>query len=190
MDIRSVSLSSVNLSSIVIFSVNLNFATTTYTVSGTTYGSLSAVPGWSFSNFTGGYSLDGTQAFAAGAPRINSSGLLVEAASTNLCFPSPNMNTGWSLYNATINGTATAPDGTNTATSLTMLANGAIYLGAFPLTNGTTYTMSCWVKWLGTGSSTGCLVGNPDAGTGTTFTTTTSWVRYTRTFTATGNNNI
>lgn len=80
--------------------------------------------------------------------RVNS-GQLLEAAATNLLFPS-NIGSGWN-YSATTLNDATAPDGTLTA-STTTVASGSFlqpYLGAITVTSSTVYTYSFYVK-LGT----------------------------------------
>jgi len=81
-----------------------------------------SLPGFSFSNATGGYSLGGTQSFAANVPRITSSGLLVEAAATNVIpyTTAPVAGTVDRSGGATLtNSAAIAPDGTNTASLIT-----------------------------------------------------------------------
>lgn len=80
--------------------------------------------------------------------RVNS-GQLLEAAATNLIYPS-NVGAGWTYTTTTLND-ATAPDGTLTA-STTTVPTGSFtqpYIGALPVTSSTVYTFSFYVK-LGT----------------------------------------
>ena len=80
--------------------------------------------------------------------RVNS-GQLLEAAATNLIYPS-NVGLGWTQSTTTSND-ATAPDGTLTA-STTTVPTGSFpqpYIGALPVTSNTVYTFSFYAK-LGT----------------------------------------
>lgn len=79
------------------------------------------------------------------APR----GLLIEAAATNLVTYSVCSTTGWSGLNATgTNNNATAPDNNTAATLWTggSGGNNRAYSATFSITNGTSYTLSVYVK--------------------------------------------
>ena len=100
--------------------VSGNFGSASYQSGGTSY-ALGSLPGWSFSNSTGGYSLDGTTSFAANTPRITSAGLLIEGAGTNYALGSSNIAGGPLASTTSVTLTAnavTAPDGTLTATQV------------------------------------------------------------------------
>jgi len=114
--------------------VSGNFGSASYQSGGTSY-ALGSLPGWSFSNSTGGYSLDGTQSFAANTPRITSAGLLVEAAATNV-YGNNNQPTGTLVA---------APDGTTTAQQLN-LTTFAQWDSSGPTITAGTYTVSVFVK--------------------------------------------
>jgi hypothetical protein len=107
-------------------------STTTYTVNGTTYGSLSSVPGWSLSNSTGGYSLDGAVGFFSRNYVQNSSS------------PTFGLTGATTTANAT-----TAPDGTTTATRIngdgtTNFHNAGV--SAITTPSATVVTASVYVK--------------------------------------------
>jgi hypothetical protein len=100
--------------------VTADFQSGIYTSNGTIV-SFASLPGWSFSNSTGGYSLNGATSFAANTPRITSAGLLIEGAGTNYALGSSNIAGGPLASTTSVTLTAnavTAPDGTLTATQV------------------------------------------------------------------------
>ena len=117
---------------------NLYFRNGVYNENGAQYG-LGALPGWSFANSTGGYSLDGTTRFPANLVYPSQSGFAA--------FASP----GWQYLNGPGSGYlgATAPDGSTTA--FTLFDNGTNsyhsdeYQSASALAAGT-YTYSLYLK--------------------------------------------
>lgn len=91
--------------------------------------------------------------FAAGKPRITNKGLLVEAASTNICLQSEDMSTTWTTAGAsgaTVTTDATvAPNGTTTADKIVedTSTNPHRCFQAFAgLADTTSYLFSCYVK--------------------------------------------
>jgi hypothetical protein len=90
--------------------------------------------------------------------------------------------TGWAVGSASIvTNNATAPDGTLTASTLTITAQfGGVYQ-VQPLTSGVTYTFSCYMQSVSGNTSINLQLGGNVSGS---QTITTSWARYTYTFTA------
>ena len=173
--------------------VSLDFINNVYsTKSNYSYTTATSTPGFSFTNSTGGYSLDGTTLFAANTPRITSAGLLVEAAGTNLLpYSTPTSTNGWYA-----NGTATTtpgqtdPAGGTNAVLVALSPSAAWEYGNLALTAGVTYTISGYVK-----CTSGTQVVRIDLFDGGTFTdhissditVTPSWQRISVSWTATTN---
>ena len=139
--------------------LTLDFLNNIYQYGNTRYTAPRWMPGYDFSNTTGGYAYNSKYGklvkYAPNVPRINSNGLLVERASTNF-LPSSNAcaGSGWTGQNNTSTANSTiAPDGTNTATLLTATASsssGAVnYTTTAPITasaTGVDYTYSAYFK--------------------------------------------
>ena len=108
-------------------------------------------------------------------------GIIIESQSTNLCLQSGAIGTSpWFTFQAT--GTAnagTAPDGTTTATQVTTTVSaGGVFQSNIPVTVGTTYTYSLWVKSTGTNSSPRMVMTDGTHFYTFSITPTTSWARY------------
>lgn len=145
------------------------------------------------------------QSFASGVPRITDKGLLPEAAATNLCLYSQEMNRGagspWTHNSATIGeNAATAPDGTLTAEKLEATGAGGRITQGFTagataqhaysifvkpgnvtsftaiLRNNTTATNVCQVQFALTGSGS---VTTTTSGTGSITALADGWYRVT-----------
>jgi hypothetical protein len=122
--------------------VTADFQSGIYTSNGTTV-SFASLPGWSFSNSTGGYSLDGTTWFPTNLVYPSQSGFAA--------FASP----GWSYFNCATgaDNNATAPDGSGTASALTDNSTNTYHSDGYSgvsLAAGT-YTYSQYLKG-GTGA--------------------------------------
>lgn len=132
---------------------DLNFAAGTYSVAGSSYGSLAAVPGYSYtrSGTIAVFDLDGgTDSFSANTPPINSFGYHAYPAAQNNALQSQSLNTGWNVNNVTVAAdAATAPNGTATAdvVTVTSAATPEIYQSMFMAT-GVVNTYSVYAKWI------------------------------------------
>jgi hypothetical protein len=102
--------------------------------------------------------------------------ILVEPQRTNLYFPSIPNSSGGGTY--TLND-AISPDGTQNASSFVPSGNGVVYANAI-ITTVQTYTFSVYLKGTVNGQKVGLGDNNFILNT---FTITTSWQRYTFTFT-------
>ena len=102
--------------------------------------------------------------------------LLVEPQRTNLAYPSIPNNYGNGTY--TFND-AISPDGTQNASSFVPSGNGLVYANSLS-TTAQTYTFSVYLKGTVNGQKVGLGDNNVILNT---FTLTTSWQRYTFTFT-------
>ncbi len=172
--------------------VSGNFGSASYQWGGTSY-ALGSLPGGTYTGpSVATYSLDGTTLFTAGAPRITSAGLLVEAAATNLLpYSTPTSTNGWYA-----NGTATTtpgqtdPAGGTNAVLVALSPSAAWEYGNLALTAGVTYTISGYVK-----CTSGTQVVRIDLFDGGTYTdhissditVTPSWQRISVSWTATTN---
>lgn len=133
--------------------VEMDFPTgsQSYQVNGVTYGSLAAIPGWTFSRASTGYAQDSTgllNAFASGAPRITDLGFLVENASTNLILNSNTLSSWSPRSGVTTAQGATDPAGGTTAWTVTQTtANGsnANATESGSATSGLRYTASVYI---------------------------------------------
>jgi hypothetical protein len=93
---------------------------------------------------------------------------------------------GWSFTSATSVGGATDPDGGTTAFTLTATANNANILRATNVaTIGIQYANSFYIRRV---SGSGAVALYRDTGAETAITLTSSWARYSNTWTATGSN--
>jgi hypothetical protein len=128
------------------------------------------------------------------ATRVASNGL-IEKVRTNLCLQSQTIDNATSWSNtldtgATLTVTANhaaAPDGTTTAERIQMALNGSAYAQrnqAITLAAGGEFTYSVYLKSL---SGTPTIIFFYDNVNNKTATLTNDWVRYTWTFTSTGN---
>lgn len=131
--------------------VDLDFVAGTYRIGTDTATDPMTLAGFNFSRASGGYDMIASTLFATDAPRITSAGLLIEGAATNLAVQSQAFdNAAWTKNRvaATANTTA-APDGTTTAETLGNTLTGTEFYYAYQnqsLTNGVTYTDSCFGK--------------------------------------------
>lgn len=109
-------------------------------------------------------------------------GLLIEETRSNICNYSVNFN-GWGSFGGsyTLNS-GTAPDGTNTATLVTNTFSGAFRY--WPLSVTGAYTVSVWAKGA-TGNETITLQSAPSGTSTGPMALSTSWKRYTLTYTGT-----
>lgn len=133
----------------------------------------------------------------ANKPRLDYLGgtcpkLLLEPQRTNLCLRSQEIdNATWTV--ATSNGTVTktanfavSPDGTTNAERIQLNLSGAGYaevVQSIAITNGTSYTYSVYLK---ANAGTPEIVFLYDGAANRKVTLTSSWVRYTYTFTGAG----
>jgi hypothetical protein len=128
----------------------LDFATGTYMVGSTSYGSLAAVPGYSYTrsgavSFVNG---SGTVSdFAANVPPILSGiGYKAYGALTNYQIRSQAIDQ-WTLNSATVTADATtAPDGTTTADLVTASASNALTIRKDAAPGAGTFTFSIFLK--------------------------------------------
>jgi hypothetical protein len=133
--------------------------------------------------------LNGTKQYPSNTPRISSSGLLVEAAATNLAPYSDQIgnSTYWAIGSYVSNG-VTAPDGSATAYqfSLPAAAQGVNFWGTqntITVAASTTYTFSAWLK-VASGSAVVALnIEGLSNHNSADITLTTTWTRYSFTFT-------
>ena len=128
------------------------------------------------------------------APRLDfdgatlaAKGLLVEEARTNLLLYSNDMtfSPNWTAYSTslvTTSNSATGPDGLTSANTITLSANGRVQI--LTLTSGTTYTISVWLR-TDTGTKSIQIGDINQTGGLTTVTVTTTWQRFSFTFTKT-----
>ena len=110
--------------------------------------------------------------------------ILDEPQRTNLLLQSNNFTiSNWTKTNATVTANASSsPDGTMNASRVTATGLSSV-LQVLTMTNGTTYTISVWIKSAGTGKNTLRLV--QQANRTLNITATNEWIRYTYTFTNT-----
>ena len=121
------------------------------------------------------------------ATRVGSDGL-IEKVRTNLILQSETFNNAsWTKDSATITAnTTTAPDGTTTADTLTISDSQYIYQ-SITLTAGVSYTISLYVRVSsGTNQFKFNTFGSSNTFISSTQTATTSWQRFSFTFTAVG----
>lgn len=148
--------------------------------------SLTTLPSWAFTRAGAGTAITaggGVASFATGVPRITDAGLTVETAATNqLPYSQQLDDVNWAKIGAaTVTANfGLAPDGTQTADRL-QLGAAAGYVSktaGSALTAGAQCTYSFWAR--GTG-----ILGVRSGGTGaaTTRTLTTTWQRFSWTFT-------
>jgi hypothetical protein len=124
---------------------------------------------------------------------IKSLGLLVEESRSNI-FPYSVVSTtaGWSINSSTLtNNATTAPDGTNTAARVQVdTANGYVARLSIPVSAGTTYTLSFWLKSVSGSGTWGINIydhGGANIGHHrTTVNITEEWQRVSYTYTPTG----
>jgi hypothetical protein len=116
-------------------------------------------------------------------------GKTVAKAEENLFLQSNSLNSGgWSVSGATYGNSVTAPDGTTTATEVTLVTDDNSRVSyTLPVVNGLDYTFSVWMR-ISSGSVSvrmGAIVG----GVYESKTVTTTWTRFsiTNTATTTGN---
>lgn len=107
-------------------------------------------------------------------------GLLIEEQRTNLLLRSEEFdNASWTkLVGATVSpNTTVAPNGTTTADTISLTATAISRVEqATTVTSGTTYTLSVWMR-VASGTLSVRLQGI-DTGTGSAFTVTTDWQRF------------
>jgi len=128
---------------------------------GSVQGPPSALPGYNFTRASTGYAEDASGnlvLFGSGVPRITNKGVLIEESRTNLLLQSSDLsNAVWvagSGSGATPTKTvnyATAPDGTNTATLLSIPARGVstqpqYFIQPITLASTATYSGSWYIK--------------------------------------------
>jgi hypothetical protein len=112
---------------------------------------LANYPGWSFTRASTGYAQNSSGAlvsFGPGTPRITDLGLLIEESQTNLALGST-FGTIWSRNGAITSVTTnadTAPDGTLSASLVTINANTAALYQPIAVSASTAYTFSFWAK--------------------------------------------
>ena len=156
--------------------VSLDFINNVYsTKSNYSYTTATSTPGFSFTNSTGGYSLDGSTYF----------GVNYQPYSTNMAGIGTWYPFGGS--SASISSTP-APDGSLTATNINLSGGAEWYCGyqTNPIPSGAVVTMSCWLR-----SATGTApvqfdyTGSGDDYNPSIFTVDTTWRRYTWTHTTT-----
>ena len=131
------------------YSALLGFTTGQYTVNNSGYSyPLSMYPGFSFSRSSSAYSLNSTKQYPSNTARITSSGLLVEAASTNLIANSTTpAGTGWTGSGVTTTAGQTDPAGGTTGALLAFGGSGNYWeYGNVALTGGVTYVISGYVR--------------------------------------------
>jgi hypothetical protein len=112
-------------------------------------------------------------------------GLLAEGQSTNLALQSNAFTTSpWTKSAAVTAGAATSPDGTTDAFSFLASAAYQYARQSITLSGSTTYTLSCWLR-VSSGTYTNLELYGYDGTSqyGVTPTITTTWTRYTKTFT-------
>ena len=152
-----------------------DYTTNRYAAAGVGTSVATALPGFSFSNSTGGYSLDGSTYF----------GVNYQPYSTNMAGIGTWYPFGGS--SASISSTP-APDGSLTATNINLSGGAEWYCGyqTNPIPSGAVVTMSCWLR-----SATGTApvqfdyTGSGDDYNPSIFTVDTTWRRYTWTHTTT-----
>jgi hypothetical protein len=116
---------------------------------------------------------------------LESLGLLLEEARTNLLLQSEDFSTSWTTVTAAVTtNVATAPNGTTTADLYSGTSTSAVNQSV-SLTSGVTYTISFYVKSAGLGNDSFRLRID-GAQTSSNFTATSEWQRFT--FTATSAN--
>lgn len=184
-------------------SVDLNFSAQTYTASGISY-ALTALPGYSYArtgsvsyaNGTSGTAMIDT--FAANVAPVVSNGTGYEAyegATNGLLYSQQFDNAAWVAFGTGAKGpadSAVAPDGTTTADAISFTA-GAGQIYQLFTASATTYTLSCWVKSNTGANQTFRLKGEISPGVdlySSDFTATTSWQRFSFTFTVTSGGSI
>jgi hypothetical protein len=129
---------------------------------------------------------------ASGAPGVEPAGLLVESAHTNICLQSQAIQTSpWSNNGGgqtTTGNAAAAPDGTTTATQLdiTLVGQGGWCGRAQQVSlSAGTYTLSLYVRGVsGSGTVYASLLDSAGTWFSVPCTYTTSWQRFSVTFTA------
>ena len=128
--------------------------------------------------------LDNRVTFTRSTPAVYYDGKTTAMAEQNLLQQSQTFTSPWQgFYGSITSSTVVAPDGTSTAVTYTPTAQYAALAQPFATIVGQQYTYSVYIK-RPTGSNS--LVFFNNAGNAIlTFTPTTSWVRYTATFTAT-----
>jgi hypothetical protein len=154
----------------------------------TDVGNVTGATGYSFTRASDGYyqNADGTLTlFGSGALRRGNRGVLIEGARTNLLLRSQEFdNASWVKTNCTVTANAVvAPDGTMTADLVQFSAQFAnIRENVQTLVAGTTYTYSIFCR-VASGTRQFSVRDNIGVELGT-FTATTTWARYTITYTA------
>ena len=107
-------------------------------------------------------------------------GLLIEEARTNILTYSSYFDRTWATYGTVtiVPNSGIAPDGSLSATTISMASGAGIYQTVGSITN-TTYLVSCWIR--GDTAQTVRLLSNTNLSevTPTTITVTTSWQRIT-----------
>ena len=141
---------------------------------------LSGYPGWSFSNLTGGYSLDGSTRF--GVNLLPNSNDVLSAYWGNGGLSSISANAGTDPFGDNKANAIAWNAGTGAGNAYVFVPN-LLSPGTPVMAASTTYTLSMWVRgtgvfWLNWYDNTTNLNGNSGA-----ITATSSWVRYSYTFT-------
>ena len=115
-------------------------------------------------------------------------GLLVEEERSNLITYSVVSTTGWSISSSTLtNNATTAPDGTNTAARIQVSGGGYVAETNIPVSAGTTYTFSFWLKSVSGSGTWGINIYEGSVGHNrTTVNITEEWQRVSYTYTPTG----
>ena len=93
-----------------------------------------------------------------------------EALATSPWFPQ--------LFPVVVNNAAVAPDGTNTASSITFTTQFSNPKQLVPTSNGASYTFSFYAKWVSGNTELRFLHEGSATGTSTIFTVTGTWTRY------------
>lgn len=179
--------------------VALDFQRSDYGLNGSHVSDPSLLSGWSYTGSVSGTgstvrtalnSAGAVVPFANGVPRITDLGLLIEEARTNaLTFSQTFTNAAWSqvLGATATDNQVTAPNGTLTGATLTFNSTNGNRIendSAVAAVDGATYTASAWLKGSGIINLNVSSTTGVGGSTETSITLTSTWTRYSVTWTA------